>query len=115
MESETPPVTFTDGAVKKVKAIVAGEGNPNYKLRLFVQGGGCSGFQYGFTFDEVQNDDGIVFGHRRIVGVGVGPERRAHAGDISEVLDQHRQPGQKDHQDLGESRPDFAKNDFAIS
>ena len=44
-------------AVTKLKEIFAEENNPNIKLRVFVQGGGCSGFQYGFTFDESVNDD----------------------------------------------------------
>jgi iron-sulfur cluster insertion protein len=52
-----PPLVFTDSAADKVKQLVDEEGNPDLKLRVFVQGGGCSGFQYGFTFDEVINDD----------------------------------------------------------
>jgi iron-sulfur cluster insertion protein len=52
-----PPLVFTDSAADKVKQLVDEEGNPELKLRVFVQGGGCSGFQYGFTFDEVINDD----------------------------------------------------------
>ena len=52
-----PPLIFTDSAAGKVKELVDEEGNPELKLRVFVQGGGCSGFQYGFTFDEVVNDD----------------------------------------------------------
>ena len=56
--SEPPaPIIFTDAAAAKVADLVAEEGNPELKLRVFVQGGGCSGFQYGFTFDEVANDD----------------------------------------------------------
>ena len=56
--SEMPaPLIFTDSAADKVKQLVDEEGNPELKLRVFVQGGGCSGFQYGFTFDEVTNDD----------------------------------------------------------
>jgi len=51
------PINFTDNAAKKVAELIAEEGNPELKLRVFVQGGGCSGFQYGFTFDEVVNDD----------------------------------------------------------
>ena len=51
------PLIFTDSAADKVKQLVDEEGNPELKLRVFVQGGGCSGFQYGFTFDEVVNDD----------------------------------------------------------
>lgn len=51
------PIVFTDAAAGKVAELVAEEGNPDLKLRVFVQGGGCSGFQYGFTFDEIQNED----------------------------------------------------------
>lgn len=51
------PLVFTDSAVAKVADLIAEEGNPDLKLRVFVQGGGCSGFQYGFTFDEAVNDD----------------------------------------------------------
>ena len=51
------PIIFTDSAADKVKQLVDEEGNPELKLRVFVQGGGCSGFQYGFTFDEVVNED----------------------------------------------------------
>ena len=51
------PLIFTDSAAAKVAELLAEEGNPDLKLRVFVQGGGCSGFQYGFTFDEVVNED----------------------------------------------------------
>ena len=51
------PIVFTDSAAAKVADLIAEEGNPDLKLRVFVQGGGCSGFQYGFTFDETQNED----------------------------------------------------------
>ncbi len=51
------PLLFTDSAAAKVKELIEEEGNPELKLRVFVQGGGCSGFQYGFTFDEAVNDD----------------------------------------------------------
>lgn len=47
-----PGLLFTDSAARKVGELIAGEGNPELKLRVFVSGGGCSGFQYGFTFDE---------------------------------------------------------------
>jgi iron-sulfur cluster insertion protein len=50
-------ITITDQAIEKIKTIIAEENNPNLKLRVFVQGGGCSGFQYGFTLDEEQADD----------------------------------------------------------
>jgi iron-sulfur cluster insertion protein len=52
-----PPLVFTDSAADKVRELVDEEGNPELKLRVFVQGGGCSGFQYGFTFDEIVNED----------------------------------------------------------
>jgi len=49
-ELEMPtPVNFTDNAVNKVKTLIEEEGTPDLKLRVFVSGGGCSGFQYGFT------------------------------------------------------------------
>ncbi len=52
------PIVFTDSAANKVKELIEEEGNPSLKLRVFVTGGGCSGFQYGFTFDEeVAEDD----------------------------------------------------------
>ena len=54
------PLVFTDNAADKVKQLIEDEGNPDLKLRVFVNGGGCSGFQYGFTFDEVKNDDDTV-------------------------------------------------------
>ena len=54
------PLVFSDSAANKVKSLIDEEGNPELKLRVFVTGGGCSGFQYGFTFDEVQNDDDTV-------------------------------------------------------
>ena len=49
------------GAIEKLREILAEENNPNIKLRVFVQGGGCSGFSYGFTLDEDQNDDDFDF------------------------------------------------------
>ena len=56
--TDTPlPFIFTDSAASKVRDLIDEEGNPELKLRVFVTGGGCSGFQYGFTFDEVQNED----------------------------------------------------------
>jgi iron-sulfur cluster insertion protein len=58
IQTEMPaPFIFTDNAAAKVADLIAEEGNPNLKLRVFVQGGGCSGFSYGFTFDEVANED----------------------------------------------------------
>jgi iron-sulfur cluster insertion protein len=51
---------FTASAAAKVAELIAEEKKPDLKLRVFVQGGGCSGFQYGFTFDEVENEDDTI-------------------------------------------------------
>jgi iron-sulfur cluster insertion protein len=56
MSDVESPLIFTDSAAGKVKSLIEEEGNSNLKLRVFVSGGGCSGFQYGFTFDEAVND-----------------------------------------------------------
>ena len=53
-------MTFTDNAAAKVKSLIAEEDNDRLKLRVFVTGGGCSGFQYGFSFDETVNEDDTV-------------------------------------------------------
>jgi len=53
-------ITLTENAVVKIKDILAEENNPDICLRVFVQGGGCSGFSYGFTLDEMQNEDDFV-------------------------------------------------------
>lgn len=60
------PLIFTDSAATKVKSLIDEEGNPDLKLRVFVSGGGCSGFQYGFTFDENFED-----GDTRVENQGV--------------------------------------------
>ncbi|HLT98367.1 MAG TPA: iron-sulfur cluster insertion protein ErpA [Burkholderiaceae bacterium] len=57
LQAPPSPIMFSDAAAAKVKELLAEEANPELKLRVFVQGGGCSGFQYGFTFDETVNDD----------------------------------------------------------
>ncbi|MCX7202323.1 MAG: iron-sulfur cluster insertion protein ErpA [Burkholderiales bacterium] len=54
------PLVFTDSAADKVRQLIEEEGNAALKLRVFVQGGGCSGFQYGFTFDEETGEDDTV-------------------------------------------------------
>lgn len=51
------PLVFTENAASKVRELIEEEGSPDLKLRVFVSGGGCSGFQYGFTFDETTNED----------------------------------------------------------
>ncbi|WP_018142086.1 MULTISPECIES: iron-sulfur cluster insertion protein ErpA [unclassified Thioalkalivibrio] len=61
MDIEMPsPLIFTDAAATKVKGLIEEENNDNLKLRVFVSGGGCSGFQYGFTFDETVGDGDTV-------------------------------------------------------
>lgn len=55
-ETFPDPLVFTESAALKVKGLIEEEGNPDLKLRVFISGGGCSGFQYGFTFDEEIND-----------------------------------------------------------
>ena len=65
METEAPaaplsPIVFTDAAANKVKEMIVDEGNAALKLRVYVSGGGCSGFQYGFAFDENSSDDDTV-------------------------------------------------------
>ena len=60
IEDIPSPFVFTDSAAIKVKELIEEEGNADLKLRVFVSGGGCSGFQYGFTFDEITNDDDTV-------------------------------------------------------
>ena len=55
-------ITITEAAKTKIAAVLAEENAPNMKLRMFVQGGGCSGFQYGFTIDDQQNEDDILIG-----------------------------------------------------
>lgn len=60
-------LTLTENAVSKIRDLLAEENNPSLKLRTFVQGGGCSGMQYGFTFDEVQNDDDFVIDNEGVM------------------------------------------------
>lgn len=53
---DNAPVLFTDAAAQKVRTLIEGEGKPSLMLRVFVQGGGCSGLQYGFEFDEQEQE-----------------------------------------------------------
>ena len=54
------------GAVEKLRELISEEGNPDLMLRVFVQGGGCSGMSYGFTFDEVKNEDDFDFAYEEV-------------------------------------------------
>ena len=60
-------ITLTESAVAKITDILAEENNPQIKLRTFVQGGGCSGFSYGFMLDEEQNDDDFVIDNNGVI------------------------------------------------
>lgn len=60
-------LTITESATNKIRDLLAEENNPNLKLRTFVQGGGCSGMQYGFTFDEDQNEDDFTIEENGVV------------------------------------------------
>lgn len=55
-----PEIVFTDAAARKVQELILEERNPDLKLRVYISGGGCSGFQYGFSFDEEQAEDDIA-------------------------------------------------------
>ena len=55
-----PGIIFTSAAARKVQELIMEEANPNLKLRVYISGGGCSGFQYGFSFDEERSDDDIA-------------------------------------------------------
>ena len=70
VETFTPaPMQFTEGAARKVKTLVEEEGNPRLKLRVFVTGGGCSGFQYDIRLDDAAQDDLILQGDGQTVVV----------------------------------------------
>ncbi|MCH9770409.1 MAG: iron-sulfur cluster insertion protein ErpA [Gammaproteobacteria bacterium] len=60
MSPKQPDITFTDAAATKVAELIKEEENPQLNLRVFITGGGCSGFQYGFTFDEDINADDFI-------------------------------------------------------
>ncbi len=59
MDNHSAQVVFTDAAASKVRQLLDEEKNPDLKLRVFVSGGGCSGFQYGFTFDEAEQEGDV--------------------------------------------------------
>ncbi|BBC40918.1 iron-sulfur cluster insertion protein ErpA [Photobacterium damselae subsp. piscicida] len=60
MSEAALPLNFSDAAASRVKTLIAEEENPDLKLRVYITGGGCSGFQYGFTFDEKVNEGDMV-------------------------------------------------------
>lgn len=57
LDATDAPLVFTAAAASKVSELIVEEGNPGLKLRVYISGGGCSGFQYGFTFDEARAED----------------------------------------------------------
>lgn len=75
-------VTITESAAAKVYALIQEEENPNLKLRAFITGGGCSGFQYGFSFEEEKNEDDYVFTQK------IDPEKEDSA-EITLLIDAH--------------------------
>ncbi len=72
MTSVNDPLLFTSAAASKVRELILEEGNPALKLRVYITGGGCSGFQYGFSFDE-KSDDGDIEVIRDDVSLVVDP------------------------------------------
>ncbi|UDG80080.1 iron-sulfur cluster insertion protein ErpA [Candidatus Steffania adelgidicola] len=68
----TLPLQLTDLAIRQVKYLIAHEDNPNLKLRVYITGGGCSGFQYCFTFDDTVNEDDFTL-EKQGVGLVVDP------------------------------------------
>jgi iron-sulfur cluster insertion protein len=60
LDADNAPLFFTEAAAGKVRELIAEEGNPELKLRVYISGGGCSGFQYGFTFDEARAEDDLA-------------------------------------------------------
>ncbi len=66
-EATVEDLIFTDAAARKVQELILEEKNPGLKLRVFISGGGCSGFQYGFSFDEQQQEDDIAVANDGII------------------------------------------------
>jgi len=77
-------ITITKPASEKILDIIVAENNPNLKLRIFVQGGGCSGFQYGFTLDEEQAEDDSLI---EMFGVGVLVDAMSYQYLIGATID----------------------------
>src|SRR3546814_10740563 len=87
LQAPPSPLIFTDAAAHKVKELLADEDNTELKLRVFVQGGGCSGFQYGFTFDETINDDDTTI-DKEGMQLLVDPMSRSeeHTSDLQSLM-----------------------------
>lgn len=80
----TEQVIITDSAAAKVYALIQEEENPTLKLRAFITGGGCSGFQYGFSFEEEKNEDDYVFTKKIVIDT----EKNTSA-EITLLVDAH--------------------------
>lgn len=78
----TEPLVFTERAAEKVWELIQEDGNFNLKLRVYVTGGGCSGFQYGFTFDEAVNEDDTIV-NRTVASVN----QEGHPHSVSLLVD----------------------------
>jgi iron-sulfur cluster insertion protein len=61
IKTDFRPITITDNAARRIAALMSAESNPNLMLRVAVSGGGCSGFQYGFTLDDARLEDDLLF------------------------------------------------------
>lgn len=70
-ETTSPSIVFTDSAATKVAELIEEENDTTLNLRVFITGGGCSGFQYGFTFDDTINDDDLVIEKKVATGQAV--------------------------------------------
>ncbi|RVT46558.1 iron-sulfur cluster insertion protein ErpA [Rheinheimera sediminis] len=81
------PIQFTDAAANKVLALVTEEENPELKLRVYITGGGCSGFQYGFTFDEKVNEGDLVVEKNGVVMVVDPMSLQYLAGGVVDYTD----------------------------
>ena len=88
--TNAPALTFTDAAASKVGDLIAQEDNPELKLRVFISGGGCSGFQYGFTFDEDTQDGDMRFENQGVTLL-VDPMSFQYLIDAEIVVDGVRQ------------------------
>ena len=81
------PIEMTDAAAAKVKALITEEANPELKLRVYITGGGCSGFQYGFTFDEKINDGDTVIEKDNVIMVVDGMSLQYLVGGVVDYID----------------------------
>ena len=81
------PIDFSDAAALKVRELVEEEENPNLKLRVYVTGGGCSGFQYGFTFDEKVNEGDMAIEKNEVTLVVDPMSLQYLVGDTVDYVD----------------------------